>query len=81
MKTTEIKKILTRKIKLEIDTLSSTKDVKIADCHFYGVCYLIRFAKDVDFFTKEQEKYFSSKALTAYMKVLNKQFEREHENV
>lgn len=38
----------------------------MADCYYFGATDLIHFARDINVFTPEQERYFTSKAYTAY---------------
>lgn len=81
MNAKEIKEVLVGRIKWEINSTPSQELEDVARCYYFGACDLIHFAKDIGFFSKEQEDYFSSRAITAYKEALKNQSERKNDNV
>ena len=68
------KKTLIERIKWEIGEISKQELDVMADCYYFGATDLIHFARDINIFTPEQERYFTSKAYREYTK-------RRNENV
>lgn len=71
------KKTLIGRIKLEIGEIPKQELDTMADCYYFGATDLIHFARDINIFTPEQERYFTSKAYTAYREYTK----RRNENV
>lgn len=51
----------------------------MADCYYFGATDLIHFARDINIFTPEQERYFTSKAYTAYREYTKRRNEYDFE--
>lgn len=81
MNAREIKKVLAGRIKWEIGEIPEQELDTMADCYYFGATDLIHFAREIGFFSKEQEDYFLSKAITAYKEALKNQNERKNDNV
>ena len=60
------KETLIGRIKWEIREIPKQELDTMADCYYFGATDLIHFARDINVFTLEQERYFTSKAYTAY---------------
>lgn len=71
------KETLIGRIKWEIGEIPKQELDTMADCYYFGATDLIHFARDINIFTPEQERYFTSKAYTAYREYTK----RRNENV
>lgn len=80
MNAKKIKEVLVGRIKQEIESIPSQELENVARCCCFGACDLIHFARDIEFFSKEQEDYFLSRAITAYQEALKNQNEHLHES-
>lgn len=81
MNAREIKEVLVRRIKWEIGEIPEQELDTMADCYYFGATDLIHFAREISLFSKEQEDYFLSRAITAYKEALKNQNERKNDNV
>lgn len=81
MNARKIKEVLAGRIKWEINSIPFQELEDVARCYYFGACDLIHFARDIGFFSKEQEDYFLSRAITAYKEALKNQNERKNDNV
>ena len=77
MNTKEIKETLVGRIRYTITNTPSQETESMANIYYYSACELIHFARDIGFFTSEQEQYFLSKAVTAYGDALTNQYEEK----
>ena len=73
------KKTLIERIKWEIGEIPKQKLDAMADCYYFGATDLIHFAHDINVFTLEQERYFTSKAYTAYREYTKRRNEYDFE--
>ena len=73
------KKTLIERIKWEIGEIPKQKLDAMADCYYFGATDLIHFARDINVFTPEQERYFTSKAYTAYREYTKRRNEYDFE--
>lgn len=67
------KKTLIERIKWEIGEIPKQELDTMADCYYFGATDLIHFARDINVFTLEQERYFTSKSIHSIQRIHKKE--------